>query len=70
LYLLNQGLAQIDSRAADGGSAFLSLAQSKQVQALMQNAPDLKEQVPSFVASAQSLTKAIKAQQDARRTPA
>lgn len=68
LYLLDQKLADIDARAADGANAFLALAQSKQAQALVQNSPDLKEQAPNLIASAQSLTKAVKAQQDARST--
>jgi len=67
LYLLDQRLADIDVRAADGANAFVALAQSKQAQALVQNSPDLKEQAPNLIASAQSLSRAVKAQQDARR---
>lgn len=66
LSLLDQSLANIDARATTAAAAFLALAQSPQLQALAQNQPELKEQVPLLLSSAQSQGKAIQAQQTAR----
>jgi hypothetical protein len=66
LYILNLKLADIDARAAEGATAFLSLAQSRQMQALAQNSAELKAQLPALIASAQAMVRAVEAQRERR----
>ena len=63
---LSQRLTEIDARAADGASALLTLAQSKQTQTIAQNSPDLKAQLPILVTSLQTLAKETTASQGLR----
>lgn len=66
LAVLDQRLAEIEARATDDANAFLSLAQSKDAQALAEESPDLKTQLPALIAPAKSMAEAMKVQEDAR----
>jgi hypothetical protein len=66
LDVLDQRLSEIDARAADAANALLSVAQSKQAQALAEKSPDLNAKLPALIASAKSTAEAVKAQQAAR----
>jgi hypothetical protein len=66
LYLLEQRLTAIDTRATQAASDLSALAQSEQLAALISKAPDLKEQLPLITKAAQSLTNALKVQAQSR----
>jgi hypothetical protein len=66
LYSLNQKLQEIDARAVESANAFVALAQSDQLHALVQKSADLKEQLPTTITSAQTLVKSVRSELEAQ----
>src|SRR5271169_3236799 len=63
---INQRLTEMEARASDSANAFLTLVQSDQAQVLVQNSPQLKQELPNLIASTQSVVTAAKTNLTAR----
>lgn len=66
LDLLHRRLTDAEARVANHANAFLTQAQSQQLQTLAQNSPELKDQLPALVASLQKVPTATQASQNTR----
>ncbi len=63
LYQLDQKLQALNSVAAPAFQGLLAALESDKLQAIAQKSPDLKEQLPAMLKSAEVFGKAIQAQQ-------
>jgi len=66
LGLLHQRLTDVEARVTNHANAFLAQAQSKSLQAMAQSSPDLKDQLPTLVASLQKIATVTQASQNTR----
>lgn len=66
LDLLHQRLTDVEARVTNNANSFLTQLQSQPLQAMAQSAPDLRDQLPTLVASLQEVATVTQASQNTR----
>jgi len=66
LDLLHQRLTDVEARVTNNANAFLAQAQSQPLQAMAQSSPDLRNQLPTLIASLQKAATMTQASQNTR----